>query len=422
MVLFVGCGGSPATPPDGSPSADASTFDAPADAEWSVGTIKVTARNGGISPYLDGAHASVGTAVVFTDATQQTQVVMTDSSGVATATVTGPTTVTHVQTWTSVTDEAMTVVGAMPGDEILLERVNRDYTMTAALQVQFTPVASTSYAACTACSCVTGTTSPIAVSMYEFCQTTPASVVLLAKSNGTTTYASGTTAYDPASGGTISLTPATATQTYAGTFTGLPPEVAKLRFAFDTSIDSSVLVAGPASSESLQVDGWQGLPGRLSAGMYRTDFASQVVSETVSASTTGFSLDGNVLLPWLGLARFDVPTATFHAPSLPGGADGDVFIGTFSFGNTSNKGVVWTIIAEKPGAFTLPSIPASVLDATPKPDGMSNVGNSFVFESPTIAGYRDALHDPLRLFRESWYGGPRMHRSQSPNPNPLYVP
>jgi hypothetical protein len=425
LLLVAACGGSTAMPTDAGTTDVLDATDAPADAVWSVGAIKVTARTGGINPFLDGAHASVGTAVIFTDATQQTQVVVTDSDGVATATVTGPTTVTHVQTWNTAFDEAMTVVSALPGDEIMLERVNRDYTPTEAIQVQFTPAASTGYFACTACKCESGTTSPISVAMTESCQSDPAAVVLLATntSTGTKTYASGMTAYDRISGGTISLTPETAVQSYAGTFTGIPPEVSGLTFEFVAGINNSASVMGPASSESLQVQGWQGLPGRLLAYLLRSDYAMQVISEDVTAATTSVAADAGALLPWLGLARFDVPTATFHAPSLPGGAQGDVFIGTVIFTNTSDKTVVWTVIAEKPGTFALPSIPANVFDATPKPGSQSQIGASMVFAADTIAGYREALRDPLRMWRAAWYGGgPRMHRSESASVNTPYVP
>lgn len=400
-VLIGACGGSSLAPDGG--TADATVvddIDANIDAPWSVGMIKLTARNA-FSSATNGSLAAANTSVIFTDATLQTQVVVTDAMGLASATVTGPTTITHVHDVNSTVEEVTTIFGAVPGDDLLIERINRNLSPRASITVSYTAAPNTSYSACTTCGCSASGTPAIAP-MYDYCQSNPANVVLLAFQGNTITYATGSTAYDPSTGGAITLAPSLASQPYTGTFTTIPPEVSRILLDFNAGTQSRDELFAAGTAATLNVQGWQGLPARFVAFLSRSDGAHQTVIEEVTTSTTDFTLDGaSTLLPWLGLATYLPTTHTFRAPALPGAVDPDLFIGTFVYGAANNKTVIWTIIASGPRDFVLPQIPTSIADLTPW-SNEGKYGSVYALAGDGINGFAEARQDPFALWRRMY--------------------
>jgi len=240
--------------------------------------------------------------------------------------------------------------------------------------------------------------------MAENCQSNPAKVLLVADQAGTRTYATGSTAYDPISGGSATLTPSTPAQSYVGTFTSLPSYLSGLYFDFRAFSSDRDQATPPATSETLSVYGWQGVPAFFSTFLARTDGAHQIVTVPVTPSTTGFTFDGSELLPRMGIATFSPATKTLHAPSLPGSAEPDLYVGSVHFRTTDDHFAMWTVFADKAGDFALPTIPASVADLTPV-TGVGEYAGSIVIASDAVDGYDQARLNPYELWRQARYGG-----------------
>lgn len=403
VLCLAGCGGGHEghAPTVDAPAANLA--DAAIDVVWPVGNIHVRVID---MPTSAGGESGpvAGDAIVFTDV-NQTQVVMTDGNGDANATVTGPTTITRVHHWPEVVTEAWTVLAAQPGDDILLERHGRDFTALAPIQLS---LAQQSYQVCTPCSCTNGS-STTAVPIYRYCAAATVPVVALTGQG----YANADVAYDPTTGGSVTLSQLTPGPQYTGTLTNIPAAVTQLRFGFVAGAEMYQTVSSPATSASLQVTGWRGLPARFVTRLDNSAGADQTLQADVSAASTGYSADvGGALLPWLGQTSFDLGTQTLKVPMPSPGAPFDMFLGSVTYTAAGGKFVYWSVFGATPGDVPVPHVPASVADMTAIDYGSTA---AILVESDAVTGFDEARRDPVGVWhRFGTAGAGTVTASRSP--------
>lgn len=377
--------------------------DAQADA-GAAGLITLSVRWGdGVNP---GSPPVVGDSVVFTDESGS-QIATTDANGVASAMVTGSTTVTWVQIFESGSVvRAASVVGAMPGDEIAFVSVGYGATERAPIAVAFDEDPNASYyRACGPCTCAEGPRSPLSLSMHEYC-VTPSAVVTLIEYQGTGEtvplgYVTATTPYDPTTGSSITISsPLTAAPVYTSTSTNVGALINRIYFGYYNGPGAShVVLTQPLATTTLQVGGWENAPSNLrwlGTAFQGADGASQTVSDEITASTTGQAIDfATDLLPWLAIPSFDAATGTFTT-SAGAGISGDLFIADVSYPRAAGGAVSWTVFAESAGSFTLPVIPTSVVDMTAQP-GAGFHAISRIVASDSVNGFAAARRAPYSV-------------------------
>ncbi len=200
------------------------------------------------------------------------------------------------------------------------------------------------------------------------------------------------------SGGDITLTPATPTETFPATFTNVPPMVSRILLQYSPGLPSYAVTMTPSPTTNLDVTGWHGFGSRFVATVDRSDGASQrIVAGAQDAVDLTLDL-GSALLPWMQDGIVDPVARTFQAPALPGGNEGDLFAGVFTF-LANNRLVKWTLFAAAPSTFAWPTIPSNVVNTVPDVMLTPYTGDGFMADGDTIDGYAEARLAPLELWR-----------------------
>lgn len=336
-----------------------------------------------------------GGVVVFTDSVQ-TQVVLTDQDGRAFATVTGPTTITDVRFPTPTFVFARSVLDAEPGDVIEIRPRAWDFTELAPLTVHFT-APEPGYSVCGPCGCEWMSSSPATLPMKEMCRSNPAAVLVMNPTQ--TAYATATVAYDPTTGGVVTVpaqwTPSTQ---YSATYTNVDPRITSIGMAFADGQQSLTRLNMPSGTASGHVPSWRFQSPRFVTTFLNANGAGehQVAVQTVAATSAGLSMDvGASLLPWLGKPVFDTASRSVAVPIVAAGAEGDLFMTQVGFTRPSGGWSVWQVFQARPKDFVLPAIPTSVADMTP--ELITGDPEAVMMASESVDGYAQARQAPYSL-------------------------
>jgi hypothetical protein len=413
LALFVAsCGGGSTAHSGTDASADGESDTPP----LTTGTLRVTVSR----PIYPSTAPSptVGDSVVFNDSIQ-TQVVVTDANGQASATVTGPTTITDVQFVGGKTSILWTLFGAEPGDDIVLRQPGGDNNAYSPVTVNFQiDGGATSYLACTPCGCSSSATSPIMVQMSGTCASDPTTVTLV-ELNGQAaqSYVTTTTPYSTASGGTVTMpTQMTAARTLTGNFSNIPSFVDHIAFSYGPSGSYVSKESGAVPTTfSTQLQIWDIAPA--AAFTFVSDYdksRGQLFMDPVTGSTTAVSIDMAASPPWLDEPTFDPSTRTLGAATSEA-SQADIYFTDLAYPNSAgDANVNWYMFAANPDAIVLPPIPMSVVDTTAHPPVDHPHGK--LIDLGSVDGFSAARLDPIRFVSRPQAGQDDSLRiSYSPN-------
>ncbi len=392
-IIAVGaCGGS--SHHDSGADAPVSDSLAPGD------SVRVTV----VDPQVALPRPLAGQPVYFIDH-DGTQVVMTDTSGVAVARVGANASATSVIT-SGGSQSASTVLGIVNGDEIAIDAPGVDTTALGTMNIAFTAQAgATMYFAHTPCGTVNGTISPIAVTMLTSCSAAPMEIVVEA-TGGAMSYYAETSGVTYSFGGTVTM-PAFAPEP---TFTATVTDVVVV----DESLGLSRLSGNAFSSDiPTEIDGTGSVTfaGPLGlAAQFQLTYADDttgggMVIEPIDPTVTTWSIDlAATILPMLGTPSLGADGVTISVPVTTTGTAGDaadIAVGSLVF-VSNGETVPWTIYGPDPTALVLPTLPA---DAGINGLHLRQLGIN-TYERDQLAGYDAARQNPAQFASPPTYVTP----------------
>ncbi len=358
--------------------------------------IDATLQHGVVTVHVIGLDGSVGAGIpiVFID-DEQTQVVNTDSSGQASATVLAGASVTSVIANATAGCKLWSVLATTPGDVITLDETETAPSTVGMFTVSF-PASEEPVEVTSPCGHSAGG-DPAIVLVPSNCEHDPTEILM----NGVDGYADVMVPF-VANGSVTMPTQLTPDVMVDISYSNIPSDVISLGFNWDTGGSENGNYQQPmADTLALHTTTPVGATLDVATTAVNEERATQLIDQPMPTTTTSATLDlGSNLLAWLQTPTIDLTTGVITTPTLSDGTtpdDPDLFALLVDYTGGPFEFVEWILYAPGPDNVKLPTIPASVADLTPAPDSSGIVNTAELFEADDVAGYAVAHLAPHLL-------------------------
>jgi hypothetical protein len=409
LLLCVGCGSVKDVGhlPDAPPAADAG-IDA-----VTRGTVRVTV----LDPSVSGAPA-VGANVVFLDPDGSlVKRVATDTAGKAEADVLPGASVTSV-IFVNMQYRLLTVLGAKPGDDLVLGVKSADSSTAGTFTVTYPPLnGATSYGISTPC----GTTffpapatgaapGPAQLTLSNSCKLDTMEIVVVPQgANGALNSIAKPGVAFMSGGSTTIMGNYQGLRTLTGSYTNINPIITGLSMSrgipdgFGFVDTQSMTPTG--TTLALSSTGPQASTGQILTIVGTATGSVQRVRQSISGTAASYGLDlGATLLPWLGSPTFDAANGKLVVPTDTTGTSAarpDLFKIVASYARTDNNvttGFSWTLFGPEATDIVLPVLPPELGNLGPTAADTVTVTSAQMFDADSVTSYDQIRADVNNAF------------------------
>jgi hypothetical protein len=410
LLACVGCGSVYPTGhlPDAPPAPDAG-IDA-----VTRGTVRVTV----LDPSGSGAPA-VGANVVFLDPDGTlVKRVASDTAGKAEADVLPGASVTSI-VFVNTQYRLLTVLGAKPGDDLVLGTRNGDGSTAGTFTVNYPALAgATSYGISSPCGATFfsapaagGPPAPAQLTLFNSCKLDTMEIVVVPQgANGPlTSIAKPGVAF--LAGGTTTISGNyQGLRTLTASYTNINPIITGLNmsrgipdgFGF---VDTQSMTS-PGATLALSSTGPQASTGQLLTVVGTATGSSQRVRQSISGTAATYGLDlGATLLPWIGSPTYDAASRKLVVPTDTTGtsaAKPDLFRIIASYARTDANNVTtsfnWTLFGPDATDIVLPVLPPELGNIAPTATDTVTVTSAQMFDADSVTSYDQIRNDVSNAF------------------------
>jgi hypothetical protein len=410
LLLCVGCGS--VNPTGHLPDAPPGGGDAGVDAV-TRGTVRVTV----LDPSSSGAPA-VGANVVFLDPDGTlVKRVATDTAGKAEADVLPGASVTSI-IFVNTQYRLLTVLGAKPGDDLVLGTKNADSSTAGTFTVSYPVLAgATSYGISSPCGtaffsppATGGPPAPAQLTLFNSCKLDTMEIVVVPQgANGALNSIAKPGVAFMAGGSTTVTGNYQGLRTLTASYTNINPIITGLNmsrgipdgFGF---VDTQSM-ASPGATLALSSTGPQASTGQLLTVVGTATGSSQRVRQSISGTAATYGLDlGATLLPWIGSPTYDAASGKLVVPTDTTGtsaAKPDLFRIVASYVRTDGNmttGFSWTLFGPDATDIVLPTLPAELGNLAPTAADTVTVTSAQMFDADSVTSYDQIRSDVNNAF------------------------